>query len=74
MDKKRHALSPAKSRESVTKVCMTNAGGVNGEEYSPCDDRHRGEEDHKEAQEPEEHVRVHAVLVELGSASWYRIS
>ena len=53
---------------------MTNAGGVDGEEYGPCDDRHRGEEDHEQAQEPEEHVRVHAVLVELGSASWYRIS
>ena len=51
---------------------MTNAGGVDGEEYGPCDDRHRGEEDHEQAQEAEEHVRVHAVLVELGSASWYR--
>lgn len=72
MDERRYALSPAESRKSVAEVGVADACSVDGEEDGPGDDRHRGEEDHEQAQEAEEHVRVHSVLVQLQGASCYR--
>ena len=58
-------LSPAQLGELIRTARIVQARGVDGEQYPAREDGDGREEDHEQADEPQEHVRVHPILAQL---------